>query len=207
MLVALCNTPVGRERRERGRNTAGTSLAPPGTIMRFLLLHLLPCTGLAIVACGSTPSSPPATATATATATSNVPVAVAAPSAVPTATPELLAEIHRGIAQHGPSSFEIARATLGQIIDDQPALMSEARIVPETDHGKIVGARVFGVTPDSTLGTLGIQNGDRVERVDGTDMSSPSQLVATVVKLRTADHFTVVLERAGHEMSIDYDVK
>jgi general secretion pathway protein C len=172
--------------------------------------HWLPFAALALFACSSTSSAPSASAAAhpaTSLAASVVVTPVAAPSLPPVAGPELLAESRKGIAQRGPSSFDIARATMGQIIDNQPALMSQSRIVPETDQGKVVGVRVFGVTPDSTLGALGIKNGDRVERIDGTDMTSPDKAIATFASLRTADHFTVVLDRAGQDMNIDYAVK
>ena len=32
-------------------------------------------------------------------------------------------------------------------------------------------------------------------------------VLATFARLRTADHFTVVLDRAGQDMRLDYDVK
>ena len=182
--------------------------------MPFHPLRLLPFAALAVIACSSTKSSPsaggaapPATSVETSPPAAAVVTPVAAPSTPPVASPELVAEIRKGIAQRGPSSFDIARATMGQMIDNQPALMSQSRVVPETDQGKVVGARVFGVTPDSALGTLGIQNGDRVERIGGTDMTSPDKVVATFASLRTADHFTVALNRAGREMSLDYAVK
>jgi general secretion pathway protein C len=43
--------------------------------------------------------------------------------------------------------------------------------------------------------------------LDGTDMTSPDKAIATLASLRTADHFTVVVNRAGQDMSLDYDVK
>ena len=40
--------------------------------------------------------------------------------------------------------------------------MKSARIVPEKEGDKVVGIRLFGIRPDSLLGTLGIENGDRL---------------------------------------------
>ena len=182
--------------------------------MPFPTLRLLPVAALAVIACTSTKSSPsagaaapPATSEETSPVAAAVVTPVAAPSTLPVASPELLTEIRKGIAQRGPSRFDIARATMGQIIDNQPALMSQSRVVPEIDRGKLVGFRVFGVTPDSTLGTLGIKNGDRVERIDGTDLALRDKALATYASLPTTDHFTIVLNRAGQDMSLDYDVK
>ncbi len=179
--------------------------------MSFQSLRLIPLAALAVIACKSSPSASTAAPSATSQEMSPVAAAVvtpvAAPSVPPVASPALVAEIRKGITLRGPSSFEIARATIGQIIDNQPALTSQQRIVPETDQGKPAGFRVYGVTPDSTLGTLGIQNGDRVERIDGTDVTSRDKALATYGNLRTADHFTVVLNRAGQDVTLDYNVK
>lgn len=85
--------------------------------------------------------------------------------------------------------------------------MSQSRVVPETDQGKPVGFRMYGVTPDSTLATLGIQNGDCLERIDGTELTSRDKALATYASLPTADHFTILLNRAGQDMTLDYNVK
>jgi general secretion pathway protein C len=186
--------------------------------MTFHTLGLLPLAALALLACGSTSSPSDGAAASQAKSRTTSPAAspavwadptvvVTLSAAPPPPSPRLLAEVRKGIVEKSPSSFDIGRDTLATIFDNQPALMSQARIVPETDQGKVVDVRVFGVTADSLLGTLGIRNGDRVERINGTDMATPDQTFATFASLRNADHFTVALERAGQDMSIEYAVR
>ena len=53
--------------------------------------------------------------------------------------------------------------------------MREARIVPEQENGKVVGIRMFGIRPDTLLGMLGMENGDRLQTINGFDMASPEK--------------------------------
>ena len=85
--------------------------------------------------------------------------------------------------------------------------MRQARIVPEQENGKVVGIRLFGVKPDTLLGTLGMENGDRLEKINGFDMTSPEKALEAYARLRTADHLTVSVNRRGQETNLDYNIK
>ena len=86
--------------------------------------------------------------------------------------------------------------------------MRQARIVPEKENGKVVGIRLFGVKPDTLLGTLGMENGDRLEKINGFDMASPEKALEAYARLRTADHLTVSVNRTrpGHEPRLQHQV-
>jgi general secretion pathway protein C len=51
--------------------------------------------------------------------------------------------------------FNVDRGVVDKILENQAELMRQARIVPEQENGKVVGIRLFGVRPDTLLGTLG----------------------------------------------------
>jgi general secretion pathway protein C len=143
-----------------------------------------------------------------------------APSAAPTATaansaaaittpgpPGIAEDIKRGIQKVGPTEYNVDRGVVDKILENQAELMRQARIVPEQENGKVVGIRLFGVRNDTLLGVLGMQNGDRLEKINGFDMTSPEKALEAYARLRTADHLTVSVNRNGQATNLDYNIK
>ena len=133
---------------------------------------------------------------------------VAAPAPMPNggATP-VGDDIKKGIQRIGPNEFNVDRGVVDKILENQAELMRQARIVPEQENGKVVGIRLFGVRADTLLGTLGMENGDRLEKINGFDMTSPEKALEAYARLRTADHLTISLNRKGQEQNLDYNIK
>ena len=116
-------------------------------------------------------------------------------------------DISNGIKKLGATEFNVDRGVVDKILENQAELMRQARIVPEQENGKVVGIRLFGVRPDTLLGALGMENGDRLEKINGFDMTSPEKALEAYARLRTADHLTVSVNRRGQEMNLDYNIK
>jgi general secretion pathway protein C len=105
------------------------------------------------------------------------------------------------------NEFDVERAVIDNILENQADLMRSARIVPEKEGDKVVGIRLFGIRQDSLLGVLGIENGDRLSSINGFEMSDPQKALEAYSKLRTADHLTVSVNRRGKPMNIDFNIK
>ncbi len=116
-------------------------------------------------------------------------------------------EIKSKINKVSDTEFQIDRSAVDKILEDQGNLMKSARIVPEQKDGKVVGIRLFGVRPDTLLGTLGLQNGDRLEQINGFDMGSPEKALEAYARLRTAPNLTVKVNRRGQPMTIEFKIK
>jgi general secretion pathway protein C len=116
-------------------------------------------------------------------------------------------DIKKGIRSVGPHEFDVDRGVVDKILENQAELMRQARIVPEQENGKVVGIRLFGVRNDTLLGALGMENGDRLEKINGFDMTSPEKALEAYARLRVADHLTVSLNRKGQETNLDYNIK
>ena len=115
--------------------------------------------------------------------------------------------IAKGIKKTGPNEYDIDRAVVDKIMENQADLMRSARIVPEQENGKTVGIRMFGVKDGTLLGVLGMENGDRLQQINGFDMSSPEKALEAYARLRTADHLTVQVNRRGTNQNLDYSIK
>ena len=116
-------------------------------------------------------------------------------------------DIASRIQKISDTEFNVDRAVVDKILENQAELMRSARIVPEQKDGKVVGIRLFGIRPDTLLGTLGLQNGDRLETINGFNMASPEKALEAYARLRTASNLNVKVNRRGQTMSIDYRIK
>lgn len=147
-------------------------------------------------------TSPPPAASAAAAEPS------AAPAPPPRAgAPAVPSDIASKIQKISDSEFHVDHAVIDNILEHQAELMKSARIVPESKDGKVVGIRLFGIRPDTLLGTLGIQNGDRLESINGFDMGSPEKALEAYARLRTATSLNVKVNRRGAPLSIDYKIQ
>jgi general secretion pathway protein C len=147
------------------------------------------------------------------------PPAASAPAATPTpaapAEPKKAAgsgavpkEIADKIEKVSATELNVDRSVVDYVLENQPELMKTARIVPEKGaDGKPVGIRLFGIRPDTMLGTLGLQNGDRIETINGFNMSSPEEALNAYARLRTANKLSVKVTRRGQPTTIDLNIK
>jgi general secretion pathway protein C len=137
------------------------------------------------------------------------PAASAAPVEPPktSGAPALPADIASKIQKISDTEYNIDRSVVDKILENQAELMRSARIVPEQKDGKVVGVRLFGIRPDTLLGTLGLQNGDRLETINGFNMASPEKALEAYARLRTAAALNVKVNRRGTPVSVDYHIK
>ena len=119
----------------------------------------------------------------------------------------LLAEIKSKILKLSDTEFNIDRSVVDKILENQAELMKSARIVPESKDGKVVGIRLFGIRPETLLGTLGLQNGDRLESINGFNMGSPEKALEAYARLRTASQLDVSVNRRGATVAITHHIK
>jgi general secretion pathway protein C len=148
-----------------------------------------------------------AAAAASALAAAAPPAPPAGAAAVVGGTTALPADIASKIQRVSPTEMNVDRQVVDKILENQAELMRSARIVPEQENGKVVGIRLFGIRPDTLLGTLGIENGDRLQQINGFDMASPEKALEAYARLRTADHLTVQVNRRGQNVNLDFNIK
>lgn len=117
------------------------------------------------------------------------------------------ADIKAKIKKISDTEYEVDRSAVDKILADQAQLMRSARIVPEQKDGKTIGIRLFGVRPDTLLGTLGIKNGDRLETINDFNMGSPEKALEAYARLRTAENLKLVVNRRGQPTTVMIRIK
>jgi len=116
-------------------------------------------------------------------------------------------DIAKRIRKISDTEFQIDRAVVDNILEHQADLMRTARIVPEQKDGKVVGIRLFGIKPETLLGKLGLQNGDRLEAINGFEMASPEKALEAYARLRSAESLSVRVTRRGNPVTIDFKIQ
>lgn len=139
-----------------------------------------------------------------ANATPNDPVRARfiAPGSVRTGAPATT--ISSRIQKVTNTEYAVERSLVDEVINQQSLLMSQVRVVPEMKNGETLGIRLFGIRPDSLLTQLGLENGDRLDVINGFPLASPEQALQAYAQLRTADAFTLTVQRRGNTLNLDY---
>ncbi len=166
-------------------NTPAVWLSSGGTLCQAMLFRTQPTLPAGAASAAPVASAPPP---------------AGGPSAVP-------ADIASKIQKISDTEFNIDRSVVDKILENQAELMKSARIVPETKDGKVLGIRLFGIRPDTLLGTLGLQNGDRLEAINGFNMGSPEKALEAYARLRTASNLNVNVNRRGNPVAIVFNIK
>lgn len=115
--------------------------------------------------------------------------------------------IAKGIVKFGPREYRVDRGTVDLIVEQYAELMKGTMVTPDKENGRVVGVRLFGIRPESVLGVLGLENGDRLMTINGYDLTDPSGAVQAMAYLRSAPRIDVVIQRGGRPTSILYDVR
>jgi general secretion pathway protein C len=113
----------------------------------------------------------------------------------------------RGIARRGPREFVIERSTRDALLDDEGGWMRTVRIVPAMEGGQVVGAQIVSVKRGSVLGRLGLQAGDRLESVNGYELTSPERTLEALARLRSAPTLRLRLLRGGSAVELEYTIQ
>jgi general secretion pathway protein C len=119
----------------------------------------------------------------------------------------LPAAIASKIRKTGRNEVSLDRAVVDQIVENHAELFRNLRVVPEQEGGRVAGVRLSGIRSDSLLGMLGIENGDRLQSINGFDFGSPEKVLEAYARLRSADHLAVQINRRGRDERIDVDVR
>jgi general secretion pathway protein C len=91
-------------------------------------------------------------------------------------------------------------------LENPMSSLGSLRFVPAKQDGKVVGLRLFGIRPGSLLSTLGLQNGDRLESINGFDIASPQKAFEAYARLSTAKRLSVRIVRLGRPVQIDLNI-
>ncbi len=112
-----------------------------------------------------------------------------------------------GVRQLADNQYEIDRTTLDSTLNDLNKVATQARIVPSFKNGVANGFKLFSIQPGSLYASIGIENGDVIQRVNGYEINSPEKALELYQKLRESQSVTIDLERSGQTLHKQYSIK
>ena len=134
-------------------------------------------------------------------------VAAAAPVPPPPSPIDpALGDIDKGVNCSG-NNCTVDRALVEKLLANTTMLATSARFVPSVKDGKPNGFKLYAIRPNSIFGKIGLQNGDTIKAINGSDMTTPDAALALYSKLRNASHLSVQVERRGELQTMDYIIK
>ncbi len=98
----------------------------------------------------------------------------------------------------------VVRSAVDQWLAKPDELARSARIVPSFHRPS--GFKLYAIRPDSPLAIVGVHNGDILHRINGFELTSPDQALALYTRLRSTDHLTLDLTRAGCPLTITLSI-
>jgi general secretion pathway protein C len=107
----------------------------------------------------------------------------------------------QGIVRTSPTEVQIDRGTLDRFLEN-PGELAKVRVTPDA-----TGIRIAKVPPSSILGVLGIEQGDRLVKAGGIELTSPEKMMELYARLRTFEKLSIVVERRGKPMTMDYVIR
>ena len=98
------------------------------------------------------------------------------------------------------SEVEKALANINQLI-------TQIRVVPNFQDGKANGFKVFAIKPKSIFSKIGLKNGDVIQRVNDTDITSPDKAFSAFQELKNEKSLNVEILRRGSSKSLQYEIR
>jgi general secretion pathway protein C len=111
-----------------------------------------------------------------------------------------------GVRAVSKDKYEIDRAVIDTTLNNLNTIATQARIVPSFKNGVANGFKLFSIQPGSLYASIGVENGDVIQRVNGYEINSPEKALELYQKLRESGHVTIELERGGQTVRKEYNI-
>ncbi len=137
--------------------------------------------------------------------------ATAAPASPrrPEAAPRVAAAVADDprVKQVADNSYIVERGLVDEVLVDPMKSNPGVRLFPVSENGQPAGFRLSGVRPTTLLGKMGLKNGDRIQSVNGYDLSTPDKAIEAYTKLRAASNLQIAVNRAGSDVKLEYSIR
>jgi general secretion pathway protein C len=112
----------------------------------------------------------------------------------------------QGVRQVSDNKYEVCRTTLDSQLGSLATISTQARIVPSFKNGVANGFKLFSIQPGSLYSSIGVENGDVIQRINGYEINSPDRALELFQKLRETSHVVIETERGGQAVRKEYNI-
>jgi general secretion pathway protein C len=112
-----------------------------------------------------------------------------------------------GIRRLDDGRYLVDRREVEHSIENMSTVITQMRAVPYLRDGENMGFRVFNIRSGSVFERMGIQNGDVIQSVNGTELTDPSRALALLDDIQTTDEIRIDLLRKNSPQTFTYSVR
>jgi general secretion pathway protein C len=105
------------------------------------------------------------------------------------------------------STITVRRSEIQESIGDINQLLSQARIQPHYKDGNSDGLAISRIKRGSIFSKLGLRNGDIVQEINGSSLTSPEDILSMYEKLKSGDQTSLEITRRGRKKTLNYKFK
>jgi general secretion pathway protein C len=111
-----------------------------------------------------------------------------------------------GVRKIADNRYEIKRSVIDTTLNNLNNIATQARIVPSFKNGVANGFKLFSIQPGSLYSSIGVENGDVIQKINGYEINSPDKALEVYQKLKESRHITIEIERNGQLVRKEYNV-
>lgn len=105
------------------------------------------------------------------------------------------------------SGAVIDKDALLSSLDNPARILSDARLTPQLKNGSADGFLINEIKPGGVFDTVGLRNGDVLNRINGFDLKSPEQAVQVLSALRGETEIELDITRGNGKRTLRYLVR
>ena len=109
------------------------------------------------------------------------------------------------VRQLNPTTFAVPRATVEAWTADPAQVTSGGRAIPALDAGAESGFKLYALRPGSAYTALGLEDGDVIRAINGTQLASGDQALELIA--RSTGQITLDVMRRGRPILLNYLIK
>lgn len=116
-------------------------------------------------------------------------------------------EIASRIQRVSETEFNVDRAAVDMILEQQASLLRTARITPIQKDGQVTGLQLNRIRSGTLLDTVGLKDGDTLRAINGFELTDPQRALEAYARLRSANRLSLAFERDGKPMTLDFNIR
>lgn len=115
--------------------------------------------------------------------------------------------VRNAVTQKPGGEWVIDQRALQSVLGNMGKVLTDARLLPYSDNGKVAGFRLSEVKPAGVFGVIGLKNGDILLKVNDFNIDSPEKGVQLLNGLRGETSVSLDIIRSGAPQKLNYQIR
>ncbi|RMF13911.1 MAG: hypothetical protein D6761_10330 [Candidatus Dadabacteria bacterium] len=116
-------------------------------------------------------------------------------------------DVELQIEELSPNNYVIDREQFSDLMGNLGPLLTQARVVPNFERGRINGYKIFAIKKGSVFEQIGLRNGDIIQAINGVSVDTPEKALQLFQQLKSETEFNLELQRGGSPLAYSYQLR